>query len=679
MASVAGYKEQTRNNIVITSGQTNTILFSLEPTVGYAIIVTGKDAPWYKNILPIASGIIDNKANGAYQALRCLGFDADSICYINSGPRDADCDGNNDVDYYTNDYYALQKAITELAPRHVGPSSPLILYMVGHGSDNATFGLEVENPYGTGGKISLTDSILKKWFDESFSNETKIIIIIDACYSGSFITYSKNLGLPSILDPSKKRIILTSSSDKEKSSVLNLGVLFGVGFWGCLQQEKNVLQAFIGASHGIKSQPMFDDNGKAEICDAKSLEQNPPNSIGDEGWLAANTKIGKPDPQLIELLRIKRLMYAGLLSPGEIRVCDSNGRVTGSVNGNIKEEIPDSSYIGDGLIYVEGSGKSVVIFPANDIYSYQVFGTGSGTYGLTIASIERGEINNFTATDIPTTNGAVHQYTIDWNALSQGGQGVTVQIDSNGDGTFEQTTTTGSTFTMPSDVSALVAVTNSNIIFDRRTGQYPMDMTIKNNSQEKLNSPIKLIIQNISPLISVVNADGMDNGNPYFDYSGLVGIDNNLSPGETSYVKRVIFNNPQRLRFTFDARVMAVRSSGNPAAPSAINNSVIPFTITIPGQSVLLQSYPNPFNPEVWIPYELAESADVAISIYDTSGRLVRTLDLGRKEIDIYATRDKSAYWDGRNELGEQVTSGIYFYQIKAGDFVATKKFVMLK
>ena len=75
----------------------------------------------------------------------------------------------------------------------------------------------------------------------------------------------------------------------------------------------------------------------------------------------------------------------------------------------------------------------------------------------------------------------------------------------------------------------------------------------------------------------------------------------------------------------------------------------------------------------------MAEPADVVISIYDTSGRLVRTLDLGHKEIDVYATRDKSAYWDGRNELGEQVASGIYFYQIKAGDFVATRKFVMLK
>jgi len=358
-------------------------------------------------------------------------------------------------------------------------------------------------------------------------------------------------------------------------------------------------------------------------------------------------------------------------SPIEIRVYDSKGNITGIVNGEVKEGIPHSLY--------DYETETALILDSSDSYIYEVIGTDQGKYGLKVKSVEGGEATIFTATNIPTTLGQNHRYTIDWNTLVQGGQGVTMQIDSDGDGTFEETITTGSTFTMPSDVSALVAVANSNILFDRRSGQYSMDMTIKNTSQEILSSPIKLIIQNIKPSISVINADGIDNGNPYFDYSGSVGTDNNLSPGEISSVKRVIFSNPQRLRFSFDAKVMAVRSSGNPAAPSAINNSVIPFTITIPGQFALLQSYPNPFNPEVWIPYELAEPADVVISIYDTSGRLVRTLDLGHKEIDVYATRDKSAYWDGRNELGEQVASGIYFYQIKAGDFVATRKFVMLK
>ena len=129
--------------------------------------------------------------------------------------------------------------------------------------------------------------------------------------------------------------------------------------------------------------------------------------------------------------------FMGLLnSPGELRVYDSQGRVTGLVDGEVKEEIPDSAYANNAV---------VIVVPA-DTYYYEVAGTGDGSYGLVLASVEGGEVTTFTATDIPTTSGAIHQYTIDWGVLSQGGEGVTVQIDFDGDGTPELTITTGSTF-----------------------------------------------------------------------------------------------------------------------------------------------------------------------------------------------------------------------------------------
>ena len=93
----------------------------------------------------------------------------------------------------------------------------------------------------------------------------------------------------------------------------------------------------------------------------------------------------------------------------------------------------------------------------------------------------------------------------------------------------------------------------------------------------------------------------------------------------------------------------------------------------------LLQNYPNPFNPETWIPYELSEDSEVFIKIYTTTGHLVRTLSLGRKEAGYYTTKERSAYWDGKNEYGEQVSSGVYFYSIKAGDYTSTRKMVILK
>ena len=93
----------------------------------------------------------------------------------------------------------------------------------------------------------------------------------------------------------------------------------------------------------------------------------------------------------------------------------------------------------------------------------------------------------------------------------------------------------------------------------------------------------------------------------------------------------------------------------------------------------LLQNYPNPFNPDTWIPYTLADDMYVTIRIYNISGQPVRTLDLGRKPMGFYATKEKAAHWDGRNESGEEISSGVYFYTIQAGDFTTTKKMVIAR
>ena len=98
-----------------------------------------------------------------------------------------------------------------------------------------------------------------------------------------------------------------------------------------------------------------------------------------------------------------------------------------------------------------------------------------------------------------------------------------------------------------------------------------------------------------------------------------------------------------------------------------------------PKETVLLRNYPNPFNPETWIPYQLINDTDVVISIYDSNGALVRQLDLGHQPAGFYTARSKAAYWDGRNTSGEVVASGIYFYQFQAGDYSATRRMVILK
>jgi len=98
-----------------------------------------------------------------------------------------------------------------------------------------------------------------------------------------------------------------------------------------------------------------------------------------------------------------------------------------------------------------------------------------------------------------------------------------------------------------------------------------------------------------------------------------------------------------------------------------------------PRASRLYQNYPNPFNPETWIPFQLGASSDVAIRIYDLSGQIVRTLDLGRRAAGHYVAREGAAYWDGRNDDGERVASGSYAYAIEAGTYSEMRRFVVLK
>ena len=93
----------------------------------------------------------------------------------------------------------------------------------------------------------------------------------------------------------------------------------------------------------------------------------------------------------------------------------------------------------------------------------------------------------------------------------------------------------------------------------------------------------------------------------------------------------------------------------------------------------LLRNYPNPFNPETWIPYQLAAPAEVTLAIFGANGQLVRTLALGHQAAGVYATKSRAAYWDGRNNIGERVASGLYFYTLQAGAFTATGKMLIMK
>ena len=153
------------------------------------------------------------------------------------------------------------------------------------------------------------------------------------------------------------------------------------------------------------------------------------------------------------------------------------------------------------------------------------------------------------------------------------------------------------------------------------------------------------------------------------DNDGIIRSLNLDKPVEIEIVVKGLSGNPA-VAITL-GRSSGVAIPASPAAPPTVAERSV--------ESALLANYPNPFNPETWIPYQLSASADVTLSIYSVDGKLVRTLALEHQPAGVYQSRSRAAYWDGRNAFGERVASGLYFYTLTAGDFTATRKMLIRK
>ena len=167
-----------------------------------------------------------------------------------------------------------------------------------------------------------------------------------------------------------------------------------------------------------------------------------------------------------------------------------------------------------------------------------------------------------------------------------------------------------------------------------------------------------------------INADGTVN------ILDLVQIANDL--GEKSPAAPTV-NGPTAEQIQSWLTQVKQIDDGSPDFRRAINVLENLLRAVLPEMTVLLPNYPNPFNPETWIPYQLANASDVQITIYDTKGIVVRSLVLGHQAAGYYTGKSRAAYWDGRNSLGENVASGVYFYQLQSGEISPMRKMVILK
>jgi len=210
-----------------------------------------------------------------------------------------------------------------------------------------------------------------------------------------------------------------------------------------------------------------------------------------------------------------------------------------------------------------------------------------------------------------------------------------------------------------------------------------------------LRGKLLLLNQTISPVIELdgtvavnglsVTARNLSSGLSMTDTTGLTSGDGRFSITFADFVTNqsakvgdvfeVIFSDPNG-KVEVDSIRYTVTEQDIQLGRISLGNLV---ASAVPIRSELLANFPNPFNPETWIPFKLQKSSDISITIYDVHGQVVRKLELGSIPAGTYQTKAKAAYWDGTNDIGERVASGVYFYQLKASEFTASRKMVILK
>jgi len=384
---------------------------------GYALIVAGQGG-WREK-----RGI-DHSANNAYRALRNLGFDDDHILYLNSvAPQDIDDDGDDEVDGDAA-LDAFKDAIHQVAEATRDSSTPVLIYLAGHGEQDCFIFDEDDSENGYLWVSQIPGTLGLAELLSEFTESVRCAVVIGSCYSGCFIT-SSEASHGSI--SAANRVVITSAHDDEGRYMWGW-VRSSDTLWGDLMNGANLRTAFENRSlPGDTAHLWLDDNG--------DQVGHPPNTLEDDGNVAGNFRIGVPGSDSLEL---KPWLFYWLRSPGELRVCDTDGRITGLVDGETSEEIPGSLF--------DVQNNIVVMFDPPDSYYCEVVGIAEGTYDLDSVLVANGKDYMVAATEMPTLQGAVHRYSVDWNVIAQGGEGMTLQVDAQGDGEFEEAHQVGQHF-----------------------------------------------------------------------------------------------------------------------------------------------------------------------------------------------------------------------------------------
>jgi hypothetical protein len=159
-------------------------------------------------------------------------------------------------------------------------------------------------------------------------------------------------------------------------------------------------------------------------------------------------------------------------------------------------------------------------------------------------------------------------------------------------------------------------------------------------------------------------------------YQLNIAIASPRTPNDSGAIINVEFEVSNKINRNITSHIVLSRQLLNEGANVSVKNGS--FKV-LPAKTLMYPNYPNPFNPETWIPYQLAEESDVNIRIYDVTGRLVYRVNLGNQNAGFYMTKGEAMHWDGKDNAGEKVASGVYFYTLEAGRFRVTRKMILMK
>ena len=328
-------------------------------------------------------------------------------------------------------------------------------------------------------------------------------------------------------------------------------------------------------------------------------------------------------------------------SPVRTLITDENGRRIGIAHGSKVSEIP-------GAEMNEFGDVEIFLVPSQGDYEIESIGIDNGVFDLYCVvkkADDTFESMAFREVSVSRDSVAVVEIGEDIEEYE-------MQIDANGDGAFEQIITGDRGKTVPWDL-------NSDGIID------------------------------ISDLIIVAGAFGTSGEGIVGDINtdGIVDI-TDLMIVASHFGEGTGLSAPAKPQIADIGHIDMVENWLREARTADDGSELFQRGISvlehllnqiIPSDTALLPNFPNPFNPDTWIPYQLSEEEDVSIVIYDLAGRIVKHLDIGHKPAGVYRAQDRAAHWDGRNEVGESVVSGVYFVLLEAGEYKKTRRIVLIR